>query len=318
MPTLAVIGLGLIGSSIARAVAARGLAQRIIGIDRSADVCARAVEIGLGDEVRPLDGDAARGADLVVLAVPLGAMGDVVRAIRPSLDSMAVVTDVGSSKQSVLRDMADAMLRPERFVAGHPIAGTEQSGPDAGFSTLFDGRWCILTPDTSTDENALTTVRRFWEALGSTVETMDAAHHDLVLATTSHLPHLIAYNIVGTAADLEDITRSEVIKFSAGGFRDFTRLAASDPVMWRDVCLNNRDALLQMLDNFSSDLADLRASVAHGDGDALFELFARTRAIRRGIIDAGQEVAGPDFGRLEASAGRPAKLGPVPSPYAAE
>ncbi|MEO0618444.1 MAG: prephenate/arogenate dehydrogenase family protein [Pseudomonadota bacterium] len=311
VPTLAVVGLGLIGSSIARAVKARGISQRIVGIDQSADVCARAVELNLADEVRPLDGDAAQAADLIVLAVPLGAMGNVIRTIRPSLDSTAVVTDVGSSKRSVLNDMAGAMPRPERFVGGHPIAGTEESGPDAGFATLFNGRWCVLTPDATTDENTLATVRQFWEALGSRVEIMDATHHDLVLATTSHLPHLIAYNIVGTAADLEDITRSEVIKFSAGGFRDFTRLAASDPVMWRDICLNNRDALLQMLDHFSSDLAELRASVDRGDGDALFDLFERTRAIRRGIVDAGQEVAGPDFGRL-------ADLGPVPTPYVHE
>ncbi|MEL6289751.1 MAG: prephenate/arogenate dehydrogenase family protein [Pseudomonadota bacterium] len=295
--TLGIVGGGLIGSSIMRAARARGAAKRIVAIDADADVRERLEELALADAVRAPGADAGAQIDHLILAVPLGAMARAVETLAPSLSAETVVSDVGSSKRSVMADMARVLPHPARFVPAHPIAGTEQSGPDAGFAELFAGRWCLLTPGPETDPEALAQTRHFWEALGAKVEEMDAGHHDVVLATTSHLPHLIAYSIVGTAAELEDITRSEVIKFSAGGFRDFTRLAASDPVMWRDVCLNNRDAVLQMLEKFSADLDALEASVRAGDGPALLDLFTRTRAVRRSIIDAGQEVAAPDFGR---------------------
>jgi cyclohexadieny/prephenate dehydrogenase len=294
---VALIGLGLIGSSLARAIRRRGLARGIAGHAKSAATRKIAHEIGLADEMFETAGDAAAGADLVVLCVPVGAYGTIAREIGGRLKSGAVLTDVGSVKESVLRDVAPHVPKLVHFIPGHPIAGTEQSGPLSGFAELFEGRWCILTPPEGTDHDALDRLKAFWRACGSHVEVMDAAHHDLVLAITSHLPHLIAYNIVGTAADLEQVTKSEVIKYSAGGFRDFTRIAASDPVMWRDIFLSNKDAVLEMLGRFSEDLSALQRAIRWGDGDTLMSLFSRAREIRRGIIAAGQDTAQPDFGR---------------------
>ena len=236
-------------------------------------------------------------ADCVILCAPVGANEAIGRAIAPALQPGAIVSDVGSVKGAVIAALKSTLPAHARLVPAHPVAGTEQSGPDAGFASLFINRWCILTPPEGTDEQAITKVRAFWEAFGSHVEIMNAAHHDLVLAITSHVPHLIAYNIVGTAADLEEVTRSEVIKFSAGGFRDFTRIAASDPTMWRDVFLHNKDAVLEMLGRFNEDLTALQRMIRREDGDGLFALFTRTRAIRLGIVAEGQETAAPDFGR---------------------
>ncbi|MGI9405699.1 MAG: prephenate/arogenate dehydrogenase family protein [Hyphomicrobiaceae bacterium] len=304
---VAVAGLGLVGSSLLHAMRRGGLAGKTVGVDSDKSVRTRAEELKLADEIASPTAACASGADLVILAVPLGAMKDVAATLAPGLAAGTIVTDVGSSKRSVIRDMAEVLPDGVHFVPGHPIAGTEQSGPDAGFAELFDGRWCVLTPDDTTDKEALARVKAFWQAIGCDIEIMTADHHDVVLAITSHLPHLIAYNIVGTAADLEDITSSEVIKFSAGGFRDFTRLAASDPVMWRDVCLNNKDAILEMLARFSEDLSALQRAVRWDDGAALFDLFTRTRAVRRRIVDAGQETADPDFGRQATAPGPASK-----------
>ncbi len=295
--TVALIGIGLIGSSLARVIRERGIARRIVISTRSAETLERARALGLGDDYTADAADAVRAADLVVVSVPVGASGDVARSIAPALKPGAIVTDVGSTKASVIEQMRPHIPEGVHFIAGHPIAGTEKSGPDAGFSTLFDNRWCILTPEPGADRDALAQLSRFWTACGSRVDVMDPQHHDMVLAIVSHLPHIIAYNIVGTASDLETVTKSEVIKYSASGFRDFTRLAASDPVMWRDVCLHNRDAILEMLSRFMEDLSSLQRAVRWGDGDKLHELFARTRAVRRSIIEAGQEVDVPDFGR---------------------
>ena len=292
---VALIGLGLLGSSLAQAIAAHLPGTRVTAYDASAQVRARAGELGLANICH--DGvDAVRGADLVILCVPVGAMASAARALSPGLSLDAVVSDVGSSKQSVAQALAEA-LPGHRVIPAHPVAGTERSGPDAGFATLFHNRWCILTPPAGADPEAVARLAAFWQALGAHVETMDPAHHDLVLAVTSHLPHLIAYTIVGTASDLEQVTRSEVIKYSAGGFRDFTRIAASDPTMWRDVFLTNKDAVLEMLQRFTEDLTALQRSIRWGDGEALFELFSKTRAIRRSIIAEGQDDARPDFGR---------------------
>ena len=294
---LAIVGVGLIGSSVARAARKRGAARRIVLADRSAEILARADALGLGDETTSDLKRAVRGADCVLLCAPVGANEGIGRAIGPALKVGAIVSDVGSVKGAVIDALGPVLPPHARLVPGHPVAGTEQSGPDAGFSSLFVNRWCILTPPEGVDPEAVEAVRAFWEALGSNVEIMNAAHHDLVLAITSHVPHLIAYNIVGTAADLEEVTRSEVIKFSAGGFRDFTRIAASDPTMWRDVFLYNRDAVLEMLGRFTEDLTALQRMIRREDGDGLFALFTRTRAIRRGIVAQGQETAAPDFGR---------------------
>jgi cyclohexadieny/prephenate dehydrogenase len=241
--------------------------------------------------------EAVRDADLVVVSVPVGASGAVARRIAGSLKPGAIVTDVGSTKGSVIAQMAPELPDNVHFIPGHPIAGTEHSGPDAGFAELFEGRWCILTPPAGADPEAIRRLSEFWERCGSRVDTMDPAHHDKVLAIVSHLPHIIAYNIVGTADDLETVTESEVIKYSASGFRDFTRLAASDPTMWRDICLHNKDAILEMLSRFSEDLASLQRAIRWGESDKLFDMFTRTRAVRRSIIEAGQEVDVPDFGR---------------------
>ncbi len=294
---LAVVGLGLIGSSIARGARRYGLAETIVAVDRDAGVRDRVRELGLADLVTDAAEMGVAEADLVILCVPVGAVGAVAAAIAPHLKPGAVLSDVGSVKGSVVAAVLPHLPDGVAFVPGHPVAGTEYSGPDAGFSTLFSNRWCILTPPEGTDAEAVARVRGFWEGLGAIVETMTPEHHDLVLAITSHVPHLIAFNIVGTAADLEEVTQSEVIKFSAGGFRDFTRIAASDPTMWRDVFLTNKDAVLEMLGRFNEDLSALARAIRWEDGEALHALFTRTRAIRRGIVAMGQETAAPDFGR---------------------
>lgn len=294
--TIAIVGLGLIGSSIARAVRESLPDIQIIGYDRDPVVCARAQAIGLCDRYHPGFGPELYAAQMVILCVPVGAMGAAASAMAAHLSPDAIISDVGSCKASVLTALR-SVLPDAIIVPAHPVAGTENSGPEAGFASLFRGRWCILTPDTDTDVQACAQVAAFWQALGANVETMDAAHHDLVLAVTSHLPHLIAYTIVGTASDLEGVTQSEVIKYSAGGFRDFTRIAASDPVMWRDVFLSNKDAVLEMLQRFSEDLSALQRAIRWDKGDELEELFTRTRTIRRSIIEQGQDDAKPDFGR---------------------
>ncbi|WP_027666802.1 prephenate/arogenate dehydrogenase family protein [Rhizobium leguminosarum] len=294
---IALIGIGLIGSSLAYDIRRLGLAREIVVATRSPDTLKRAEELGLGDRYTASSQDAVKDADLVIVSVPVGASESVAKEISASLKPGAIVTDVGSTKASVIAQMLPHMPDNVHFIPGHPLAGTEKSGPDAGFPGLFEGRWCIFTPVAGTDEAALKRLRSFWEALGSKVDEMDAEHHDKVLAIVSHLPHIIAYNIVGTADDLETVTESEVIKYSASGFRDFTRLAASDPTMWRDVCLHNRDAILEMLARFSEDLAYLQRAIRWGEGDKIFELFTRTRAIRRSIVQAGQDVDAPDFGR---------------------
>jgi cyclohexadieny/prephenate dehydrogenase len=294
---IALIGIGLIGSSIARDVKALGLAREVVVSTRSAETLKRAEELELGTSYALSAADAVEGADLIIVSVPVGASEAVARQIAPHLKPGAIVTDVGSTKASVIAQMAPHMPKSVHFIPGHPLAGTEKSGPDAGFTGLFQGRWCIFTPLPGTDAAALARLKAFWEALGSRIDEMDPEHHDKVLAIVSHLPHIIAYNIVGTADDLEAVTQSEVIKYSASGFRDFTRLAASDPTMWRDVCLHNKDAILEMLARFSEDLAYLQRAIRWGEGDKLFELFTRTRAVRRSIIEAGQDVDVPDFGR---------------------
>ncbi len=294
---LALIGIGLIGSSIAHATRRGGLARHIAVHAKSAASRETALRLGLADSVHATAAEAVQGADLIVICTPIGACAAVAQEMGPHLAAGAIVSDVGSVKASVVRDVKPHLPDGVHFVPGHPVAGTEQSGPEAGFADLFDNRWCILTPEAGTDAAATERVTAWWTAMGARVEVMEPAHHDLVLAITSHVPHLIAYNIVGTASDLETVTRSEVIKFSAGGFRDFTRIAASDPTMWRDVFLNNREAVIEMLGRFTEDLIALQRAIRWGDGDTLFDLFTRTRAIRRGIIDAGQEVPAPDFGR---------------------
>jgi cyclohexadieny/prephenate dehydrogenase len=293
---LTIIGLGLIGSSVARAVKAQMPGVRITGHDSDANVRARAISLGLCDDVTDTAGASVMDADLVILCVPVGAMGPVAAEFADDLPVDAVVSDVGSCKQSVANALA-AVLPDAIIIPAHPVAGTEKSGPDAGFATLFKGRWCILTPPANAPEAAITRLRIFWEKLGADVEIMDARHHDMVLAVTSHLPHLIAYTIVGTANDLEGVTQSEVIKYSAGGFRDFTRIAASDPVMWRDVFLSNKDAVLEMLQRFSEDLSALQRAIRYDRGDDLEALFTRTRDIRRSIVEQGQDDDAPDFGR---------------------
>lgn len=293
---VAIIGLGLIGASLARAIREQLPTVRLTGHDADPAVRETARRIDLVDDVADHAGAAVNDADLVILCVPVGAIGAVATEIAPDLPADAIVSDVGSSKASVLTAL-QAALPGHAIVPAHPVAGTENSGPEAGFATLFKGRWCILTPPADADPLAVERVAELWRRIGAQVETMDAAHHDLVLAVTSHLPHLIAYTIVGTASDLEGVTQSEVIKYSAGGFRDFTRIAASDPTMWRDVFLSNKDAVLEMLQRFSEDLTALQRAIRWGDGEALFNLFTRTRAIRRSIIEQGQDDAAPDFGR---------------------
>ena len=294
---LALIGVGLIGSSIARAARTQGAVRTIVATARTSQTRERVAELGFADEVAETNAAAADGADLVIVSIPVGQSGSVAEEIGGHLKAGATVSDVGSVKGSVLRDMAPHIPAGVHFVPAHPVAGTEYSGPDAGFAELFVNRWCILTPPENADPKAVERLAAFWRALGANVETMSAVHHDLVLAVTSHLPHLIAYTIVGTADELSQVTRSEVLQFSAGGFRDFTRIAASDPTMWRDVFLANKEAVLEMLGRFNEDIAGLTRAIRRGDGDALFEHFTRTRAIRKGIVAAGQDSPAPDFGR---------------------
>ncbi len=296
---LAIIGCGLIGSSIARVARRKNLARDIVVADISPNVRARVEALALADRVTADPCDSVTGADLVIVCAPVGANATIAESIGPALAPGAIVSDVGSVKGAVVTAMAPHLPKHVYFIPAHPVAGTEQSGPDAGFATLFHGRWCILTPPEGANEAAVAKLHRFWSEAGSNVETMGAQHHDLVLAITSHVPHLIAYNIVGTADDLAQVTQSEVIKFSAGGFRDFTRIAASDPTMWRDVFLNNKDAVLEVLGRFTEDLSALQRMIRWGDGDGLFNLFTRTRAIRRSIVESGQETAAPDFGRRD-------------------
>ncbi len=295
---VSIIGLGLIGSSIAHAVRDAMPTVALTGHDIDEEVRIRSRALNFCDDVTDTAAAAVIDADLVILCVPIGAMAEVARSIAADVPGDAVISDVGSSKAAVASALA-AALPHHAIVPAHPVAGTERSGPDAGFAELFHNRWCILTPGTDVDDSAVRRVAAFWERLGAEVEIMDAAHHDLVLAVTSHVPHLIAYSIVGTASDLEQVTQSEVIKYSAGGFRDFTRIAASDPTMWRDVFLTNKDAVLEVLQRFSEDLTALQRAIRWGDGAALFDLFTRTRLIRRSIIEQGQDDDRPDFGRTD-------------------
>ncbi|WP_432450538.1 prephenate/arogenate dehydrogenase family protein [Aliiroseovarius marinus] len=293
---VALIGLGLIASSMAHAMRRSGLAGEIVGTARSTETRDIARELGFCDRVVDSAAEAVKGADLVVLAVPVGAMGAVAAEIAPELAQGATVTDVGSVKQAVIEAVGPHLPEHVHFIPGHPLAGTEHSGPRSGFAELFDNRWCILVPNGS-DAKATARLTRLWEGMGAHVDVMDAPHHDLVLAVTSHAPHLIAYTMVGVADDLSRVTDSEVIKFSAAGFRDFTRIAASDPTMWRDVFLTNKDATLEILGRFTEELFALQRAIRTGDGDHLHDYFTRTRAIRRGIIEAGQDTDAPDFGR---------------------
>jgi cyclohexadieny/prephenate dehydrogenase len=294
---VALIGVGLIGSSLARAIRRGGLAGHVAGTAHTPEIRKQARDLGFCDVIHDTAADTVRDADLVILCTPVGAYASVAQQISGQIKPGAILTDVGSVKMAALRDVGPLVPDGVHFIPGHPIAGTEHSGPDAGFAELFDGRWCILTPPAGTQTAAMDRLSEFWRGCGSRVEIMDAHHHDLVLAITSHVPHLIAYNIVGTASDLEQVTQSEVIKFSAGGFRDFTRIAASDPTMWRDVFLNNREAVLEVLGRFSEDLSRLQRAIRWGEGDVLFDLFTKTRAIRRSVIEAGQDTPAADFGR---------------------
>jgi cyclohexadieny/prephenate dehydrogenase len=310
---LALIGTGLIGSSIARAARAEKLVGSIVVTARSAQTRKRVMELGFADQVVDTNAAAVEGADLVIVCIPVGQCGAAAREIAPHLAPGAVVSDVGSVKAQVVSDMAPHLPANIHFVPAHPVAGTEYSGPDAGFAELFVDRWCILTPPEGADAVAVKRLSAFWSGMGARVAAMSAEHHDLVLAITSHVPHLIAYTIVGTADDLSAVTRSEVLQYSAGGFRDFTRIAASDPTMWRDIFLANKTGVLEMLGRFNRDLARLRDAIEAADGETLFNLFTRTRAIRRGIVAAGQDSDAPDFGRP-----RPALHAPLPRPYASE
>lgn len=294
---IALIGIGLIGSSLARVIKKKNLSAQISIATRRQETLERARELELGDFYTTDNAKAVEGADLVIISVPVGASAEVAKNIHNHLKSGAIVSDVGSTKELVITEMAPLLPKTVHFIPGHPIAGTEYSGPDAGFADLFMNRWCILTPFADSDAVAVARLTAFWEACGARVEKMEPKHHDLVLAIVSHLPHLIAYNTVGTASDLEKVTNSEVIAYSASGFRDFTRLASSDPVMWRDICLHNKEAILEMLSRFSEGLSFLERAIRIGDGETLFNFFTRTRAVRRKIIAAGQEIDAPDFGR---------------------
>ena len=292
---VALIGFGLIGGSIARAARAQGLASEIVTTARSEKTRARVTELGIVDRVLATNAEAVKDADLVILCIPVGACGPVAQEIAPFLKPGAIVSDVGSVKGAIVREMAPHLPQNIHFVPAHPVAGTEHSGPNSGFAELFINRWCILTPPDGADPTAVEALRAFWTGMGAKVEIMTPDHHDLVLAITSHLPHLIAYTIVGTADELAQVTSSEVINFSAGGFRDFTRIAASDPTMWRDVFLNNKEAVLEMLGTFNEDLSKLTRAIRRNDGEALFEHFTRTRAIRRGIVEIGQDFGSARF-----------------------
>ncbi len=294
---VALVGLGHIASSMAHAMRRSGRVGRIVGTSRSAETRATAAEIGFCDNITETATEAVQEADLIVLAVPVGAMSAAASEIGPFIKQGATLTDVGSVKQAVIAAVAPHISTEVHFIPGHPLAGTEHSGPHSGFAELFDNRWCLLTPTDGTDLNALDRLSQLWQAMGANVETMDAAHHDLVLAVTSHTPHLIAYTMVGVADDLQRVTDSEVIRYSAAGFRDFTRIAASDPTMWRDVFLTNKDATLEILGRFTEELFALQRAIRTGDGSLLHGYFTRTRHIRRGIIEAGQDTDTPDFGR---------------------
>ena len=310
---VAILGMGLIGSSLARAVRRLGLAPEIVGAARSEATCAKALELGLAEAMHRDPAAAVEGADLVILCTPVGAYEAVASAISPHLAEGAILSDVGSVKQAVIRDVGPFVPEGVHFVPGHPVAGTEHSGPEAGFAELFENRWCILTPPPGTDASAVARVEALWRRCGSMVEIMDPVHHDKVLAITSHLPHVIAYTIVGTATGLEESERAEVVKFSAGGFRDFTRIADSDPIMWRDVFLNNREAVLEMLQRFTEDLTSLQRAIRWGEGEVLESWFRRTREIRRGVVAAHQagtfDAREPD-GATEADPAAP----PAPDP----
>ena len=294
---VALIGLGLIASSMAHRIRASGLAGEIVGTARSKETRDIAAEIGFCDRIVDTPSEAVQGADLVVLCVPLGAMGAIARDIAPHLAQGATVSDVGSTKRAVIDAVGPHIPEGVHFIPAHPVAGTEQSGPRSGFATLFENRWCLMTPPGDADAEALQKLKDLWVGFGSFVDVMDADHHDLVLAVTSHAPHLIAYTMVGVADDLQRVTDTEVVKYSAAGFRDFTRIAASDPTMWRDVFLSNKDATLEILGRFTEELFALQRAIRTGDGDHLFDYFTRTRAIRRGIIEAGQDTEAPNFGR---------------------
>ncbi len=298
---VALIGLGLIASSMAHAMRANGLAGQIVGHAKSAETRATALEIGLCDHVYATAAEAVQGADLVVLAVPVGAMAAIAEEIGPHLAPGCTVTDVGSVKQAVVAAVAPYIPEGVQFIPGHPMAGTEYSGPRSGFATLFQNRWWLLTPSAETDAAQIAKLRSFLEGMGAKVDEMDVAHHDLVVAVVSHVPHAIAYTMVGVADHMRRVSQSEVVKYSAAGFRDFTRIAASDPTMWRDVFLTNKDAVLDILGRFAEELFVLQRAIRMGDGDYLHDYFTRTRAIRRGIIEAGQDTAAPDFGRNPAS-----------------
>ena len=292
-----ILGLGLIGGSIGLAIKRSNISNQITGYARSNSTLERAIDLGLVDSVRDNLKDAVSNSDLVILATPLSTFRELVEEMSPFLKKGCIITDTGSAKLTVIEDLKDILPNGVEFVPGHPIAGTEESGPDAGFAELFDNRWCILTPTEDNSSNAVDLVKDFWESIGSKVEIMDPMHHDKVLAITSHIPHLIAFNIVGTANNLANVTKKEVVKYSAGGFRDFTRIAASDPKMWSDIFTYNSDAVLEMLDLFSNDLAKLKAAVIKKDSDLLFSNFEKTREVRKNIIDAGQEESDVDFGR---------------------
>lgn len=294
---VAIIGLGLIGSSIGHAIKRRALANHVAGYARTEETRKKALEIGFVDSVHDTAADAVEGADLTLICVPVGISGPVTEELASALKPGSIISDVGSAKRAVITAMSAHIPPSVHFIPGHPIAGTEHSGPESGFATLFDGRWCILTPLADTNVEALEKLTTFWQRCGSMVDQMEPGHHDKVLAITSHLPQLIAYNIVGTVTELEDDTQSEITKFSAGGLRDFTRLAASDPVMWRDICIANRDAILEMLGRFTEDLTALQRSIRRGDADKLHELFTRTRDMRARIVKAGQETPEVNFGR---------------------
>jgi cyclohexadieny/prephenate dehydrogenase len=311
---LALIGVGLIGSSIARAAKLQNAVGSIVATARSPETRRRVAELGIVDQVVETNAEAVEGADLVIVCIPVGACGAVAQEIGRHLAPGAIVSDVGSVKAAVVRDMRPHLPSHVQFVPAHPVAGTEYSGPDAGFAELFVNRWCILTPPEGTEASATEKLAAFWRLLGADVETMSPEHHDLVLAATSHLPHLIAYTIVGTADELQNVTRSEVLKFSAGGFRDFTRIAASDPTMWRDIFIANKDAVLEVLGRFNEDISALTRAIRNGDGATLFDHFTRTRAIRKGIVQIGQDSPAPDFGRPHPDLPHT----PLPKPYAGE
>lgn len=311
---LALIGLGLIGSSISHAARRGGLVGTISGAARSAQTRQTALNLGLVDSVHEDAAEAVEGADLVILCIPVGSCGAVAQQMASALQPGTIVSDAGSVKGSVVADVGPHLPSGVHFIPGHPIAGSEHSGPESGFAELFDGRWTILTPVAGTPSDQVQRLQLFWEKLGSNVDVMTPAHHDLVLAITSHLPHLIAYNIVNTANHLERITDAEVIKYSAGGFRDFTRIAASDPTMWRDVFLNNKEAVLEMLGRFTEDLTHLQRAIRYGDGDTLFKLFSDARHVRRDIVEAGQDTDAPDFGRHAVAGVEGASMGPSDKP----